>query len=63
MATYEYSFVLSIGVTVESDEPIDWNEEGGYRKLRELATYQLEQDSIEHIVNHADFGDIDETEV
>jgi hypothetical protein len=63
MATYEYSFVLSIGVTVESDEPIDFNEISGDRKLRELASAQLEQDSIESAVNHADLGDIVETEV
>lgn len=63
MATYEYSFYLSIGVTVESEDPIDWNEAGGYSKLRELATQQLEEQSIESIVNHADFGDIEETEV
>lgn len=63
MATYEYSFYLSIGVTVESDEPIDWNQSGGYRKLRELAVARIEEQGVESVVDHADFGDIEETEV
>lgn len=60
MPKHEYSFYLSFGVTVESDEKLDLEKPEDFLKLRALTIAHLEQEGVADIVKRPDFGDIDE---
>jgi hypothetical protein len=58
--TYTYSFYLSFGTSIETEEELDLENPADLNRLRELtAEYLATNGTVRDMVYRADFGDID----